>query len=285
MSSIPASQRRPGESLPLQLVKYGICIFIALLVLVPLVTAVVGGFKTNADLQTRPFGWPDPLVLTNYSSVIANTAFWEELRNSTLVMLATTVGVVGLASMAAFVFARIRFAGRELLFNFFTLGLLFPLTVAILPLYITLRQANLVDNLWGIILPQVAFGLPGNILILRGFFAVVPTELEEAAALDGCSYFGFFWRVLLPLVRPSLAAVAVLTMVASWNNYFLPLLVLNTASRYTLPLGIMQYQGQFGTDWARVLAFVSLALLPTLIFYLLAERHIVAGLTAGAVKG
>jgi raffinose/stachyose/melibiose transport system permease protein len=285
MSSIPASQRRPGESLPLQLVKYGICIFIALLVLVPLVTAVVDGFKTNADLQTRPFGWPDPLVLTNYSSVIANTAFWEELRNSTLVMLATTVGVVGLASMAAFVFARIRFAGRELLFNFFTLGLLFPLTVAILPLYITLRQANLVDNLWGIILPQVAFGLPGNILILRGFFAAVPTELEEAAAIDGCTYFGFFWRVLLPLVRPSLAAVAVLTMVASWNNYFLPLLVLNTASRYTLPLGIMQYQGQFGTDWARVLAFVSLALLPTLIFYLLAERHIVAGLTAGAVKG
>jgi raffinose/stachyose/melibiose transport system permease protein len=285
MSSIPASQRRPGESLPLQLVKYGICIFIALLVLVPLVTAVVGGFKTNADLQTRPFALPNPLVLTNYSDVIRNAAFWEELRNSTLVMVATTVGVVALASMAAFVFARIRFAGRELLFNFFTLGLLFPLTVAILPLYITLRQANLVDNLWGIILPQVAFGLPGNILILRGFFAAVPTELEEAAAIDGCTYFGFFWRVLLPLVRPSLAAVAVLTMVASWNNYFLPLLVLNTASRYTLPLGIMQYQGQFGTDWARVLAFVSLALLPTLIFYLLAERHIVAGLTAGAVKG
>jgi raffinose/stachyose/melibiose transport system permease protein len=284
MSSIPATQPGPGRY-ALQLVKYGICVFIALLVLVPLVTAVVGGFKTNADLQTRPFGWPDPLVLSNYRDVIRNAAFWQELLNSALVMVATTAGVVALASMAAFVFARIRFAGRELLFNFFALGLLFPLTVAILPLYITLRQANLVDNLWGIILPQVAFGLPSNILILRGFFAAVPVELEEAAAIDGCTYFGFFWRVLLPLVRPSLAAVAVLTMVASWNNYFLPLLVLNTATRYTLPLGIMQYQGQFGTDWARVLAFVSLALLPTLIFYLLAERHIVAGLTAGAVKG
>jgi raffinose/stachyose/melibiose transport system permease protein len=285
MSSIPTYQRRPGQSAALQLVKYGICVFIALLVLVPLVTAVLGGFKTNADLQTRPFGWPDPLVLTNYSDVIHNASFWEELRNSTLVMVATTAGVVALASMAAFVFSRIRFPGRELLFNFFTLGLLFPITVAILPLYITLRQANLVDNLWGIILPQVAFGLPGNILILRGFFAAVPVELEEAAAIDGCTYFGFFWRVLLPLVRRSLAAVGGLTMVASWNNYFLPLLVLNTASRYTLPLGIMQYQGQFGTDWARVLAFVSLALVPTLVFYLLAERHIVAGLTAGAVKG
>ena len=157
--------------------------------------------------------------------------------------------------------------------------------MAILPLYITLRQADLVDTLWGIILPQVAFGLPGNILILRGFFAAMPLELEEAAAIDGCGYFGFFWRVLLPLARPALAAVVVLTMVASWNNFLLPLLVLNKEQLYTLPLGIMQYQGQFGTDWARVLAFVSLALAPTLIFYLLAERHIVAGLTAGAIKG
>jgi raffinose/stachyose/melibiose transport system permease protein len=207
------------------------------------------------------------------------------MGNSTVVMLITAVGVVMLASMAAFVFARVRFPGRELLFNFFTLGLLFPLTVAILPLYITLRQAGLVDSLWGIILPQIAFGLPANILILRGFFASVPLELEEAAAIDGCGTFGFFWRILLPLVRPALAAVVVLTMVASWNNFLLPLLVLNSEQLYTLPLGIMQYQGQFGTDWARVLAFVSLALVPTLVFYFFAERHIVAGLTAGAIKG
>ncbi len=193
--------------------------------------------------------------------------------------------MVVLASMAAFVFARMPFRGRELLFNFFTLGLLFPIAVAILPLYITLRQAGLVDTLWGIILPQIAFGLPGNILILRGFFATVPRELDEAAAIDGCSPIGFFVRVLLPLMRPALAAVVVLTMVASWNNFFLPLLVLNTEQLYTLPLGIMQFQGQFGTDWGRVLAFVSLALVPTIGFYLLAERQIIAGLTAGAVKG
>jgi raffinose/stachyose/melibiose transport system permease protein len=157
--------------------------------------------------------------------------------------------------------------------------------VAILPLYITLRQAKLVDSLWGIILPQIAFGLPGTILILRGFFSTVPRELDEAAAIDGCSPAGFFVRVLLPLMRPALASVAVLAMVGSWNNFFLPLLVLNSETLYTLPLGIMQFQGQFGTDWGRVLAFVSLALVPTIIFYLFAERQIVAGLTAGAVKG
>jgi raffinose/stachyose/melibiose transport system permease protein len=187
--------------------------------------------------------------------------------------------------MAAYIFARVQFRGREVLFNFFTLGLLFPIAVAILPLYITLRQANLVDSLWGIILPQVAFGLPGNILILRGFFTSIPSELDEAAAIDGCSLVGYYWRILLPLMRPALATAVVLTMVASWNNFFLPLLVINSEQLYTLPLGIQQFQGQFGTDWGRVLAFVTLALIPTIGFYLLAERQIVAGLTAGAVKG
>ena len=146
-------------------------------------------------------------------------------------------------------------------------------------------ELNLVDSVWGVILPQIAFGLPGNILILRGFFITIPQELEEAAAIDGCSPAGFFVRVLLPLMRPALAAVVVLTMVGSWNGFFLPLLVLNSEQLWTLPLGIMQFQGQFGTDWARVLAFVSIALMPTIIFYLLAERQIIAGLTAGAVKG
>ncbi|HEU5099309.1 MAG TPA: carbohydrate ABC transporter permease [Roseiflexaceae bacterium] len=265
--------------------KYLVAVFVALLVLIPLVATVINGFKTNAEVQLRPFSLPTSWQWENYTSVLQSPAFWLQLTNSTTVMLATAIGVVVLSSMPAFVFSRMIFRGRELLFNFFTLGLLFPIAVAILPLYITLRQANLVDSLWGVILPQVAFGLPGNILILRGFFATIPRELEEAAAMDGCSSVGFFVRVLLPLMRPALAAVVVLTMVASWNDYFLPLLVLNSEKLYTLPLGIMQFQGQFGTDWARVLSFIALSLVPTIIFYLLAERQIIAGLTAGAVKG
>ncbi len=266
-------------------IQYIVAIVVAMIVLIPLITAVLDGFKSSAELLQHPFGLPRNWRWDNYTSVLGSASFWRQLRNSTVVMLATAIGVVILASMPAFVFSRMQFRGRDLLFNFFTLGLLFPLTVAILPLYITLRQADLVDSVWGVVLPQVAFGLPGNILILRGFFATIPKELEEAAAIDGCSPVGFFLRVLLPLMRPALAAVVVLTMVASWNNFFLPLLVLNNEQLYTLPLGIMQFQGQFGTDWGRVLAFVSLALVPTVGFYLLAERQIVDGLTAGAVKG
>ena len=276
-----ASSNRGFGSLVLYLVGG----FFALIVLFPLAATVINGFKSNADLLLHPFGLPTTWLWDNYTSVLQSASFWRQLLNSTMVMAATAIGVVVLASMPAFVFSRMTFRGREVLFNFFTLGLLFPIAGAILPLYIPLRQAHLVDSLWGVILPQVAFGLPGNILILRGFFATIPRELEEAAAMDGCSSVGFFVRVLLPLMRPALAAVVVLTMVASWNDYFLPLLVLNSEKLYTLPLGIMQFQGQFGTDWARVLAFVSLALMPTVVFYLLAERQIIAGLTAGAVKG
>jgi raffinose/stachyose/melibiose transport system permease protein len=273
----------PGRIAPL--LQYLAAGLVALVVLVPLVSAVINGFKSNADLMVHPFGLPSAWQTENYTSVLQSTSFWRQLLNSTMVMTGTALGLVVLASMAAFVFARMSFRGRDLLFNFFTLGLLFPLTIAILPLYITLRQLNLVDSLWGIILPQIAFGLPANILILRGFFAGIPRELDEAAQIDGCSPAGFFLRVLLPLMRPALAAVVVLAMVGSWNAFLLPLLVLNTEQLYTLPLGIMQFQGQFGTDWARVLAFVSLSLVPTIGFYLLAERQIIAGLTAGAVKG
>lgn len=277
---LPAPRRRIAP-----LLRYLVAALVALIVLIPLLTAALNGFKSNADLLLHPFSLPQVWVWENYSSVLSSGAFWRQMLNSVLVTAGTAIGVVALASMAAYIFARLEFPGRELLFNFFTLGLLFPIAVAILPLYITLRQAGLIDSLWGIILPQIAFGLPGNILILRGFFASIPRELDEAAAMDGCTPFGYFWRILLPLMRPALAAVAVLTMVASWNNFFLPLLVLNSEQLYTLPLGIQQFQGQFGTDWSRVLAFVTLALIPTIGFYLLAERQLVAGLTAGAVKG
>jgi raffinose/stachyose/melibiose transport system permease protein len=264
---------------------YIIAVLIAFVVFVPLMMTLFGAIKTTGDLLYRPLGMPDRIHWENFDGVLQNPSFWVQLRNSLTIMLATAIGVVFLASMPAFVFARTPFPGRNFVFNFFTLGLLFPLAVAILPLYISLRQMGLIDNHWGIILPQIAFGLPGTILILRGFFAALPREVEDAAYIDGCSTIGFFWNVALPLVRPALAAVFVLAMVGSWNAFFLPLLVLNKEQLWTLPLGIMQFQNQWGTDWSRVLAFVSLTMIPTIVFYFFAERHIVTGLTAGAVKG
>jgi raffinose/stachyose/melibiose transport system permease protein len=269
----------------LRIAQYLVLSIVAFLILVPVVMAFVGGLKTNGQLLAHPFSLPHPFVWSQYESVLKARNFWRQLANSTMVMIATTLLVLGLASTAAFAFSRLTFRGREALFTYFTLGLLFPATVAILPLYILIRQLGLVDTLWGIILPQVAFQLPLSVLILRNFFIAIPNELEDAAYVDGATPFEFYWRILMPLARPGLSAVAVLTMVLSWNNYFLPLVVLNSEQKYTLPLGVMQFQGQYATDWGLVLAFLSLAMVPAIVFYLFAERQIIAGLTAGAVKG
>jgi raffinose/stachyose/melibiose transport system permease protein len=199
-------------------------------------------------------------------------------------MLATTISVVIVCSLTAFVFSRMKFRGRNLLFNFFTLGLMFPIAIAILPVYLIVRQIGLTNNLWGVILIQTAFQLSIGIVILRGFFKSVPSELQDAAYIDGCNAFGFFWRILLPLSRPALAAVASLTMVASWNDLLIPLVLVDKEKLWTLPLGTMQFQGQYGMNLALIAAFVTLSAVPAIIFYLFAERQIISGLTAGALK-
>jgi raffinose/stachyose/melibiose transport system permease protein len=278
--------RRHTSLLPVGAIfRYGLCIFTSVFMLVPILTAVMGGFKYRGQLMAHPFAWPSPFLVSNYTTILKMSSFWQMLLNSMLVTIGTTLLTLGVASSAAFIFARMEFRGRDAIATFFMLGLLFPTTIAILPIYILIRRLGLVDSLWGIILPQVAFMLPIAILILRTFFVSIPRELEDAAYVDGASSFEFFTRILLPLAKPGLSAVAVLTIVQSWNNFFLPLIVLNSEKKYTLPLGVMQFSGQFSRDWAMILAFVTLAMVPAVVFYLFAERQIIAGLTAGAIKG
>jgi raffinose/stachyose/melibiose transport system permease protein len=271
------------------IVRYVILVVVAGVVLIPIAYAVLGGFKSNGQLVGDPVSIiPSPWVLSNYTDVVlgANAAvFWKEAANSLIIATVAVTLTVGLASLAAFVFARIVFRGREAMYTLFTLGLLFPSAVAILPLYILIKQVGLGGNLLGVALPQAAFGLPLTIIILRPFFKSIPVELEDAAKIDGCSTFGFFWRILLPLARPALATVTVLSIVGTWNAFMLPLIILSGADQWTLPLGVMNFSTQYVSDQARILAFTVVAILPAVLFYAVAERQIVSGLTAGSVKG
>ncbi|MCG5212778.1 carbohydrate ABC transporter permease [Streptosporangium sp. KLBMP 9127] len=254
-------------------------------IVVPIVFGVLGGFKNNQQLSTNPFGLPDPWVPSNYTDVLFSSSFWRQIGSSTVIALATTLIVVMVSAMAAYIFARFAFKGRELLFTFFAVGLMFPFAVAILPLFVLLRSLDLLDNPFGVILPQAAFGLPVTIIILRQFFRTIPGEIEEAATLDGCTPFGFFWRILLPMARPALATVSVLAVVGSWNNFMLPLVVFNDPDWWTLPVGLQQFKGQYSADTARILAYVVLAMVPALAFYSVAERQLIGGLASGAMKG
>jgi raffinose/stachyose/melibiose transport system permease protein len=273
--------RRNARTWPLHI----ILVAVGTVMVVPLVYAVLSGFKSTDELSSNPFGLPEHWLTGNYTDILGGSEFWKLLGNSTLIAIATTVLVVAVSALAAFSFARFAFRGREVLFTFFTMGLMFPFAVAALPLFLLLRYLGLLDNPLGVILPQAAFGLPMTIIILRAFFREIPGELEEAATLDGCSSFGFLWRVLLPMARPALGTVSVLAVVTSWNNFMLPLLVFTDNTWWTLPIGVQQFQGQYSAEYARVFAYLVLAMVPALAFYSVAERQLVGGLTAGATKG
>lgn len=264
---------------------YLVAVVVLAAIIVPVVYAVLGGFRDTAQLAGDPVGLPSPWLLDNYESILRSESFWRQLWNSLLIAVLTTLLVLPAASLAAFVLARFSFRGREAVYTLFTLGLLFPVTVAILPLFVVIRELELLNSPLGVALPQAAFTLPLSIVILRPFFAAIPRELEEAAILDGAGPLRVYWSMFLPLSRPVLATIATLTVVTSWNAFLLPLVVLTRADSWTLPLGVTNFSTQYTTDTARVLAFTALAMVPALLFYLVAERQLVKGLSAGAVKG
>jgi raffinose/stachyose/melibiose transport system permease protein len=263
---------------------YLVVLLVVGVTVVPLLFTVLGGFRTNAQINNEPVGWPSPWNMGNYADVLTSEVFWQAMGNSTLISVITTGLAVSVGAMAAFALSRYSFSGRESLYTLFTLGLLFPLTAAALPLYLLLRELDLLENPFGVALPQAAFALPITIVILRPFMAAIPAELEDAAAMDGAGRLGFFWRILIPLSRPALTTVAILAFVTSWNAYLLPLLVLSDPSNFTLPLGVAAFQSQFSQDTARILAYTAASMIPAIGFFVFAERHIVGGLT-GSVKG
>ena len=275
--------RRPLDLVPLW--KALFLGLVALVVIVPLLATVLGGFKSLGELRTNPFGLSDTWEWQNYTGILFSQRYWQLLWNSLVIATMTVVLTLIVASMAAFVFAHIHFFGSSMLLSYLTMGLLFPAATAILPLFIKVRDLGLLDSYLGVALPQVAFSLAMSILLLRRFFKDLPHELLEAALVDGCSYIAFFRHVTLPLSRPILATVGTITFVHSWNSYLLPLVMLNSDSMYPWPLGIMIYQGEFSSEWHLILAFITLTILPTFLLFILAQKHIVAGLTAGAVKG
>jgi raffinose/stachyose/melibiose transport system permease protein len=286
--AVSAPPVAPGPALrrPLGRVgMYAVATVVVLVVSVPVAYAVLGGFRTTGQLSDAPVSLPDPWVFENYRAILTSATFWLQLRNSVIVAGITVAVVVPCASMAAFVLARFSFRGREAFYALFTLGLLFPVTVAVLPLFITVRSVDLLNNPLGVALPQAAFLLPTSIIVLRPFFRAIPPELEEAAAMDGCGPFRFFTRIALPMSRPVLATIAVLAIVHSWNAFLLPLVVLGDPDMWTLPLGVTNFSTQYSSDTARVLAFTSLSMIPAIVFYLIAERQIVSGLASGALKG
>jgi len=263
---------------------YFIALVVIALTVAPVAYIVLGGFRDNSQITVSPANFPSPWRWSTYGHILQTSTFWREFVNSVIAAAATTLLVVALGLSASYVLARYRFRGRGLMFGLFAAGLMFPITVAITPLFIILNKIHLTNSIIGVILPQVAFALPTTIIILVPFLQAIPDEIEEAAAVDGCGRLGFYFRMVLPLSLPGVLTTGILTFVASWNSYLLPLFVLSSPNTYTLPLGVQQFNSAHGSDTASVLAFTSLSMIPALLFFTAFERRIVGGLQ-GAVKG
>jgi raffinose/stachyose/melibiose transport system permease protein len=266
------------------IIAFAALLVLAVAVLFPVLTTALNGFKDLSEFRTNPFGLPRVWVWSNYWDILTGYRYWQVLANSLLIAFFTVALTLILSTMAAFTLAHLKFFGDRFLFSYVQLGLLFPLATAIVPIFIKVRDLGLLDSYWGVILPQVAFALSMGVLLIRNAFRQLPPELLDAAMMDGCGYFRYFFFITLPLSGPSLATVAIISFVESWNGYLLPLIVLNSESRYPWTLGLMAYQGQYMTSWQLVLAFITLTILPAILMFLFAQRYIVAGLTAGAVK-
>jgi raffinose/stachyose/melibiose transport system permease protein len=281
MASTTRRKRQPAVS-PFQ---WFTLLIIAAFVIVPFYTTALGGFKEIGELRVNAFGLPASWDPIRFVEILVGPSYFRSLGNSLLIAVGTVVLSTLLASMTAFAFAHIKFFGSKFLMSYLMLGLLFPSATAILPLFIKMRDLGLLDSHLGIIIVQVAFSISFSVLLFHNFFKELPKELIDAARMDNCGYIRIYWYVTLPLCLPIIATVGVFNFVGSWNNFLLPLIALNSDAKYTWPLGIMQFQGEFGSDWPRILAFLTLSILPAVLFFLAAQRYIISGLTGGAVKG
>ena len=267
-----------------RVVAYAVLSIFALIVIVPLVATVLGGFKTLGDLRVNPVGLPSEWIWTNYGNILLSVDYWRMLKNSLVVAFLAVVFTVLVASMAAFGFSQLRFFGSRFLLGYLIMGLMFPTATAIVPLFILIRDLGLMDSHIGLIVPKVAGGISVAVVLFANYFRNLPKDLFEAAAVDGCGYVRFYWEIVMPLSGPIIATVTIINFVASWNTYFLPMILLNSPELFTWPLGLMDYTDERGSDWHMICAFVTLTMLPMIIVFLAAQRHVISGLTSGAVK-
>lgn len=272
------------RSVPLVITHYTMLIILAILCLAPIVIIFATSLRQQVQIFSEPLNFLFAPTLENYRAVLQEDKLDVYLGNSLFVGVISTVITLVFGCMAAYGLARFRFAGRTTLAYTTLLLRTVPLAVLAIPVFVIWNQWNLVNSLWGLILLYVAVNLPFTIWLLYGFVLQVPIELEEAAAIDGCSPLRIFTSVFLPLMAPGLAAASIFTFRIAWNEFILALVLTDRHTR-TLPVAASLFITDMGVDWGKVMAMSSLIAVPPLIFTFVAARQIIGGLTAGAVKG
>jgi multiple sugar transport system permease protein len=267
---------------------HGILVLATLVAIIPMLWIVVASFQPNERLFRYPPNWMPSLYFDNFTWVLTKTGMPKWLLNSTLVAVVAAIATAIIGALAAYAFARFHFRLRGILLFAVLATQMIPGLTNIIPLYIMIQSVGVTDSLLWLMIVYTAGALPLAIWMLNGFFQAIPQELEEAALIDGCTTLRAFWRVVLPLVLPGLAAVAILVFVIAWNEFVIALTFISSSDLKTYQLGLFDFlstDAQVFLRYGNLHAAAAIGLLPTFIGYLLVQRYFIAGLTAGAVKG
>lgn len=274
------------ESKTTSIASYVLLIFLVVLALYPFVVAMTTSFKTQEEVYHTPFIWiPKKATLENYYYVIVKDGFWKYFFNSVFVASVTTFIAVFLAIMAGYGFSRYKFRGRNVLKLGSLASYLVPTAVLFLPFYLLMSRLKLLNSLWSLVLTYSALNLPISILMMSGYFASIPRELDEAAIIDGCSRVRTLMQVVLPLASPGIVSVALFCFISSWQEFLFALIYIEEIPKRTLALGLATYNApQHGVMWGNMMAATIFAVLPTTIVFIFFQKRLIAGLTKGALK-
>lgn len=262
-----------------------VLIFWTFLVLFPLWTMIINSFKFKFDIYTDPFGLPKKWNFESYASVITDGDFFLYFRNSLFVTIGSIFLVLLFGAMASYALVNWKHKASRFLYLFFIAGMMLPIKIGSIRLLQLIKGLGLLNTLWGLFPVYTAMGLPIAIFVLTEFIRQIPAELTEAAVIDGATRNKVFTIIILPLLRPALATVAIYNLIPFWNDLWFPLIFINNDAYKTLLLGVTRLFGQYMTDWSRILAVLTLSAIPVLLLYLTMSKNFIRGLTAGAVKG
>lgn len=261
-------------------------LMLSLIWLTPFATVVMSAIRSQGDLLSRGvFSWPKAIAWKNFSEAWNTGDFSIYFRNSLfLIFLKVPLGIF-IAALAAYPLAKMRFRFSGAIFIFFLAGLAVPVQVTLQPLLVMMKQLGIANSIFALIPPYVAFGLPFQIFVLRGFFRLIPSELLEAARLDGASEWTAFLRVMLPLSVPALATLCIIDVLNTWNEFLIALVLISAKESRTVPVGLLQFQGEYSSQYTLLMAGILISIIPVIVIFIFLQRYFVAGLTSGAVKG
>jgi raffinose/stachyose/melibiose transport system permease protein len=263
---------------------YAVLTLFLVLAVAPFLLIALSAFKSATEIAENIFGLPEVWSFANFVQAWGQARFDSYFRSSVIVVVPVVIISCFLSILTGYAFGQMRFPGAGLLFALFLLGIMVPGEAVIIPIYYNLREMKLIDTYWAMILPDIAFSVSFGTLWMRGFFSTVPKELIDAATVDGSTSWQTLWRILVPNAVPAVLTMGILFFIWTWNDFLLPLVVVTRDDLRTLPLGLAFFQGRYSSDLPMMAAAATMVALPTIVVYVLMQRHFIRGLTSGAVK-